>query len=180
MRRAIRPGLLTMAALCAATLAAAVAPAPAQAQDAEPEILGSYTDWTAYTYTEDGNKVCYMASQPKKAEGDYDKRGDIFVLVTHRPADGTSDVVSVVAGYDYKDESDVTANIDGREYSLFTHGGRAWARDTATDKDMVQRMRAGRTLTVEGTSERGTETTDTYSLSGFTAAHEAISKACGV
>jgi invasion protein IalB len=178
MRRAIRPGLLTTAAFCAATLAAAVA--PAQAQSADPEILGSYTDWTAYTYTEGGNKVCYMASQPKKAEGNYDKRGDIFVLVTHRPADSTSDVVSIVAGYDYKGESDVTVNIDGRTFSLFTHGERAWARDTATDKSMVGSMRAGRSMKVEGTSERGTKTVDTYSLSGFTAAHQAISKACGV
>lgn len=178
MRRATRSGLLTATAFCVATLAAAAA--PAQAQTADPEILGSYSDWTSYTYNEDGNKVCYMASQPKKAEGNYDKRGDIFVLVTHRPADGTSDVVSVVAGYDYKDDSDVTANIDGREFSMFTHGERAWARDTATDKEMVKRMRAGRTLIIKGTSERGTETTDTYSLSGFTAAHEAISKACGI
>lgn len=174
MRRAPRLGLLA-STLCAAALAAA---APAAAAD--PEILGSYTDWTAYTFTENGNKVCYMASQPKKAEGNYDKRGEVFVLVTHRPGDNTKDVVSVVAGYGYKSDSDVAMTIDGKRYTLFTHGERAWARDAGTDRQLVQNMRAGRSMVIKGTSERGTATTDTYSLSGFTAAHEAISKACGV
>ena len=31
-----------------------------------------------------------------------------------------------------------------------------------------------------GLSQRGTKTVDTYSLRGFTAAYQAISKACGV
>ncbi|MCA1940527.1 MAG: invasion associated locus B family protein [Caenispirillum bisanense] len=172
MRRARLPGLLTT--LCALTLAASPAAA------ADPEILGAYTDWTAYTFTENGNKVCYMASEPKKAEGNYDKRGDVFVLVTHRPADKTRDVVSVVAGYPYKAESEVRMTIDGRDTSLFTHGERAWARDTATDRKLVESMKAGRQMVVKGSSERGTNTTDTYSLSGFTAAHDAITKACGL
>jgi len=41
-------------------------------------------------------------------------------------------------------------------------------------------MRRGGTLVVKGTSSRGTDTTDRYSLMGFTAAHNAISQACGV
>jgi hypothetical protein len=36
----------------------------------------------------------------------------------------------------------------------------------------------GAAMVVVGTSERGTKTTDTYSLKGFTAAYGAISKAC--
>ena len=41
-------------------------------------------------------------------------------------------------------------------------------------------MRKGRTMVVTGTSTRGTLTTDTYSLSGFTKASRAIAKACGL
>jgi hypothetical protein len=41
-------------------------------------------------------------------------------------------------------------------------------------------MRAGATMTVTGTSTRGTVTKDIYSLTGFTAANETINKACGV
>ncbi len=39
-------------------------------------------------------------------------------------------------------------------------------------------MKAGSNLVVKASSSRGTDTTDTYSLSGFTAAYNAISKAC--
>ena len=102
------------------------------------------------------------------------------MLITHRPADKTRDVVSVVAGYSYKADSDVRVDIDGKNHTLFTHGERAWARDSATDRRLVDAMRSGRKMVVRGTSERGTATTDTYSLSGFTAAHQAITKACGL
>ena len=40
-------------------------------------------------------------------------------------------------------------------------------------------MKAGKQLIVRGTSSRGTATTDTYSLAGFSAALAAIDKACG-
>lgn len=41
-----------------------------------PVELGEYGDWTAYSYKEGKNLVCYMASTPKKDEGNYKKRGD--------------------------------------------------------------------------------------------------------
>lgn len=58
---------------------------PAQAQSAEPRLISTHGDWAAYVMTEDGNKVCYMASTPTKAQGNYTRRGEIFMLVTHRP-----------------------------------------------------------------------------------------------
>jgi hypothetical protein len=39
-------------------------------------------------------------------------------------------------------------------------------------------MRAGSRLVAKGTSNRDTLTTDTYSLTGFSAAYNAINKAC--
>ena len=39
-------------------------------------------------------------------------------------------------------------------------------------------MRGGSQITVEGISSRGTKTTDVFSLSGFSAAHNMISSAC--
>ena len=43
---------------------------------------------------------------------------------------------------------------------------------------MVQAMRRGNELVFKGTSERGTLTTDSYSLKGVTAAMKAIDRAC--
>jgi len=39
-------------------------------------------------------------------------------------------------------------------------------------------MKGGNRMVVYGTSSRGTKTTDTYSLSGFTAMKKRIDKAC--
>jgi hypothetical protein len=41
-------------------------------------------------------------------------------------------------------------------------------------------MRNGSAMVIKGTSNRGTTTTDTYSLSGTSQAYEAINKACNV
>lgn len=141
--------------------------------------IGDFADWSAFQFTEDGNTACYMASQPKKAEGDYAKRGEVYAIVTHRPAEGRRDEVSIVAGYVYEKDSWVDVTIDGAPFKLFTHEDGAWAPDKETDKKMVAAMIKGREMVVKGVSSRGTLTTDTYSLSGFTKAHNAIDKACG-
>ena len=149
---------------------------PASAQDVT--VIGTHGAWTAYSYQEDSGIVCYMASEPTKAEGNYTRRGDVFALVTHRPSEDSLDVVSIVAGYAYKENSDVTVSIGSSSFEMFTVGERAWNRDEAADKTMVQAMIRGSSLTVRGSSTRDTLTTDTYSLSGFTAAHKDITTAC--
>jgi hypothetical protein len=121
-----------------------------------------------------------MASQPQKEEGDYTQRGEVYAMVTHRPAQGTQNVVSFVIGYPFKEDSRVNVSIDGKGFTLFTHKDTAWAPDKETDRALVQAMRAGRTMIVKGVSARDTETTDTYSLLGFTAAHNTVNKACNV
>jgi invasion protein IalB len=163
-----------------ALLAGILAPSidRAAAQSAEPEAIGSFGDWQAVTFAENGNKGCYITSKPTKEEGQYSQRGRVYVLVTHRPADGSFDVVSVVAGYTYGDSSDVTLTIDQTDFALFTSKDTAWAPDSATDKQLVEAMKKGNSMVVRGTSSRGTKTTDTYSLSGFTKAYQAIAEAC--
>ncbi len=145
-----------------------------------PTLIGNYGDWAAYSFTEDGNKVCYMVSQPTKAQGNYTKRGDIFALITHRPAEKTKNVFSYITGYTYKDGSDVTVEANGERFTLFTQRDMAWTPDQDSDNRITDAIRKGSTMVVKGTSSRGTLTTDTFSLRGSGAAHDAISKACGV
>ena len=63
---------------------------------------------------------------------------------------------------------------------MFTKGRNAWNRDAQVDRAMVEAMKGGSELVIKGTSQRGTLTTDTYSLNGFSAALAAIMKACEV
>ncbi|MBI4032055.1 MAG: hypothetical protein HY370_10300 [Proteobacteria bacterium] len=150
-----------------------------QAMADEPRLIETSGDWSAYVFMEEGKKVCYMASQPKKAEGDYTRRGDIFALITHRPGESTKDVFSYITGYSYKPGSDVTVTIDSNKFTLFSQDDTAWASDASTDGKISQSIRKGSKMVVKGMSSRGTQTTDTFSLKGSGSAHDAISKECG-
>ena len=44
----------------------------------EPQSIGVFNDWVAYTYQAGGEKICYIGSQPTKDEGAYSDRGDIW------------------------------------------------------------------------------------------------------
>jgi invasion protein IalB len=179
MTQALSAIRLRLAAiLMAAGAASGMAGAAGAAED--PDVLGTFEAWTAYLYEGAGGKTCYMAGQPIKEEGKYTKRGDVLALITHSPGDKTFDVVSIVAGYTHKADSEVLVKIGSRKFNLFTFEDRAWASEEVTDRELVAAMKRGHRMVVIGTSSRGTRTTDTYSLVGFTKAHDKISAACAV
>lgn len=150
-----------------------------QAMEA-PKLLGKYGDWSAYTYKENGKNVCYMASTPKRDEGKYTQRGDIYVVVTHRPGESSYDVVNLVAGYTYKKGSKVEIKIGKETFNnIFTDADKAWTLTEKDDQALVAAMKRGQRMIVKGVSSRGTQTKDTYSLSGFTRAYKVISAKCG-
>lgn len=163
--------------MAAALLAAVVAVGPAAAT--EVARIGVYGSWSAYTYEEQGNKVCYMASRPLSSRGDYTKRGDVFLLVSHRPGEGSFDVVNMVAGYPYADGVDVEVKAGDATFSLYAQGDRAWTRSPEDDRRLSRAIAYQKTVEVRGVSSRGTETLDTFSLRGSLDAYKAISKACG-
>jgi len=144
------------------------------------EIIGTYGSWEAFTTKENKKLVCYMGSEPKKAVGKYKKRGKTFVLVTHRPAEKSTNVISVQAGYTYKKGSKVEVTIGKATFKLFVSDGYAFTYDAVDDNKVVQAMVRGVLMTISGISERNTLTKDTYFLNGFSAAYKAISKACKI
>ena len=148
------------------------------AQAEAPKVLGEYGDWIAYYYRDKAGPVCYMASTPKKDEGKYAKRGDIYVVVTHRPNEKSFNVVNVNAGYTYKVNSEAEMKIGTQTFSLFTNGDTAWAMTPEQDESIVAAMKRGSRMIINGTSFRNTKTKDTYSLNGFSSAYKAISNKC--
>ncbi|MET4699438.1 invasion protein IalB [Constrictibacter sp. MBR-5] len=149
--------------------------APADAQEAK--FVGDFGAWAAYTYTVEGSPACYIASKPTSSEGEYDRRGEVFALVTHRVADDVVGEVSIVAGYEYQGDGTPRARIGSETFEMFARGDTAWLR-TAEDARMVAAMRRGTEMVVTAVSNRGTKTVDTYSLMGFTKAYEAITRVC--
>lgn len=166
----------SLAALGAAVLLLAATGAPA----AEPKRVGGSDAWAAYQAGSGKKRICFVHGAPRESKGKYKRRGKTYLQVTHRPGEKVRNVASITAGYIYKKGSRVDVVIDKRKYSLFTHGDTAWAEDGKTDRAIVKALIRGREMTVKARSTRNTLTTDTYSLSGFTKAYKAASKACKV
>ena len=169
---------LTFVRLAAALIALFL---PLTAQAAE-KPLGEFKAWQAYSFAEGGKTVCVVWGGAQKSEGKYKRRGDVRMFVAHRRWTKLKRVheISFEAAYAFKKGSDATVTIDGKKFDLFTDGDTAWNREPKDDAAMVRAMRVGKKLVIRGISSRGTKTKDTYSLFGFTAAHNAINKACKV
>jgi hypothetical protein len=150
----------------------------AQAQQSDPQTLGTFKDWQAYSWVENGQKICYMLSRPTKSQPQGVNRDDIYVMITYRPKSKSVEEVSHVTGYPYMERSTVDMLIGNRKFVLATNNDVAWVPEGESDAKLISAMRGGSKLIVKGKSQRGTVTTDTYSLQGFTAAHKQIRKSC--
>jgi len=146
--------------------------------ESTPQLIATHDDWSVYTFNEDDNKVCFMSTQPSNQEGDYSKRGEVFMFVTHWSNDKERNVVSISNGYAFKKDSNVTVMIDDKIFKMFTQGEMAWTKDADTDNEMTKGIKKGSGMTVEGVSKHGTHTKDTYSLKGSGDAYKAMVAAC--
>ena len=163
--------------IVAATLAALATPALA----AEPKVLGSEGDWTAFVG--DAPKECWAVSPPKStrntdAEGNPKEvaRGDIRLYVAYRP--GQNGEVSFQGGYPFAPDSTVEVNVGGSNFKLFTEGENAWTGSPDEDAKLIAALRAGAEVSVSGRSARGTRTVDVFSLKGITAMTNKARETC--
>jgi hypothetical protein len=167
------------------SLSLAVLPAWAAGQ---PQSLGKFGFWETYQVSENNQPVCYMsitgpapqAPAVKKGKPATPKRGNIVLMVTHRPAEGSKDVVSYAAGVKFKNASDAKIKIGDKEFSLFTQNDTAWSRDAATDHALAAALQSADALTMYGESVKGDALADKVALKGARQAYLAISKACGL
>jgi invasion protein IalB len=155
-------------------LALAAFPGSASAQQNQ-QLLGQFTDWAAYSATAGGNKVCFVISQPKSREPQGLNRDPAYFFVTNRPADKVRGEISMQVGFPMKGAAEVTIGSD--KFSLVTQGERAWTNGKDDDR-IVAAMRAGHDMTIKSTSTRDHVTTDSYSLSGISAALDKINQEC--
>lgn len=169
--------------IAAAVLAGAVAISGAAPAIGQTRV-DAKRDWSVFEAGEGSSKVCWIVSQPKSTSATRGgqtvsvNRGDIFLMVAVRPADNVRNEVSYLAGYPFKEGSNVTVTVGSNNYTLFTNGENAWTQSGAEDDQITAAFRAGADARVEGESSRGTTTRDVFSLSGFTAALDAARQRC--
>ncbi len=155
--------------------------ATARADDPQPQILDQFGQWTIYRHFEGKKKpVCYMAAPPVKSAGDYKKRSQPFLMITHRPHEDALNVVSFVAGYTYDSKKPVMLKIDDTDFVLIPNKDMAWTPNQQADDRVTNAIKGGKKMMITGMSKRGNQTIDTFDLKGSAKAISAIGKACGV
>ena len=163
-----------------AVLLGGVASAQAKAANSPKSLLRNPGVWGAFSLKESKGLACYMAGQPSDSKPAGVKRGPIWLLITHRTYKKVKGEVGVYFGYPSKIGSTPVIDVDGQKFKLYAVEDTAWVEDSKVEAKLVAAMRAGKKMTIRGTSKRGTKTTDSYSLKGFTRAHKAINRACKV
>jgi invasion protein IalB len=150
--------------------------APAFAQTTKP--LQKFNDWQVFVHEAKGERVCFAATQPKDMEPKNVRRGSVFLYLTTWQKDGVRNEISVKIGYPLKPNSEPMAIVGSQKFKLFSKGDKAFMRDPADERKLIEAMKKGSILTLKGTSTRGTNTTDQYSLSGVGAAVASLGAAC--
>ncbi|MBK8084449.1 MAG: hypothetical protein IPK28_11915 [Devosia sp.] len=153
-----------------------LASAPASAQSVK--LIGEYRAWSAYSATESTGPVCFALTRPSDVSPAPDGYTEAYLYLTHRPSEGVRNEMNIVAGYTFAPDTTATATVSGQSFELFTENDAAWLLDPSQNDNLAGALRAGSTVVVEGTSDKGIRITETFSLSGATAASRAIEGDC--
>ena len=142
-----------------------------------PRSTGKYKNWESFVAETDKGKICFAQTLPTKRAPAAVKRDKSKLFVTFRPAEDVKDEVSLTSGHDYKTSS-VTATSGKRSYSFFSQKKFAWLLDDQEEKKFIKLMKKATSVIVKARTIKGAETTDHYSMMGFTKAYNTAKKTC--
>jgi len=163
-------------AVALALVASLLFTAAASAQ--QVRLLGEHRAWSSYAANDATGPVCFAMTKPESITPTPDGYSQAYIYVTNRPAENVTTEFNLVAGFTFQPDSKATVSVDGKAFSLFTQNDAAWLDDASQASALATAIRAGSSMVVEGTSAAGIRITQTYSLSGATAAQQSISSGC--
>ena len=143
-----------------------------------PKSVGKYKNWQSFTTNTEKGKICFAQSVPSKRGPESFKREDSRIFVTFRPGENITDEVSITSGHLYKPSS-VVAKSGKSSFSFFSQEKFAWLLDEREEKKFIKVMKRATNLMVKANAKNGTQTTDHYSMMGFTKAYNTAKKVCG-
>ena len=142
-----------------------------------PRSTGKYKNWESFTAQTDKGKICFAQTVPTKRAPASIKRENSKLFVTFRPSENIKDEVSLTSGHDYK-SSTVTASSGKKRYSFFSQKNFAWLLDDQEERNFIKLMKRATDLIIKARTTKGAETTDHYSMMGFTKAYNTAKKTC--
>ena len=141
--------------------------------------IGKFKDWESFILSKEGNKICFAQSIPVVRAPKKIKRDPSRLFVSFRPNENIKNEVSVTNGYEFKLKAPVIAKSGKKSYDLFSKGRFAWVVDNEDEKKLIRTMKKASRLMIIGNTNKGDQTTDHYSMMGFTKAYNTAKKSCG-
>ena len=142
-----------------------------------PKSTGKYKSWESFSTETDKGKICFAQSIPTKRAPSSIKRNGSRLFVTFRPSENIKDEISITSGHTYKSSS-VTAKSGKNSFTFFSQDLYAWLLDNKEEQSFIKLMKKATNLIVKARTVKGAETTDHYSMMGFTKAYNAAKKSC--
>jgi hypothetical protein len=142
------------------------------------ELIKRFSDWAAYRHTAGKEKFCFILAAPDSRKPANVKRGKIAIHITAWPKHGIRAQLSVKIGYRFKAGVPVGVAIGNAQFNLFTQNDRAFVDSPTDELKLIEAMKKGSRMIITGQSERGTVTTDVYSLIGFSLALQKMTSSC--
>jgi len=140
--------------------------------------LGKFKDWESFVLSRDGKKTCFAQSIPVVRAPKKLKRDPSRLFVSFRPDEKVKNEISVTNGYEFKLKAPVIAKSGKKSYDLFSKGRFAWVVDNGDELKLIVTMKKASRLMVIGNTDKGDQTTDHYSMMGFTKAYNTAKKGC--
>ena len=140
--------------------------------------VGKFKDWESFVLSQDGNKTCFAQSTPVVRAPKKLKRDPSRLFVSFRPAENIKNEVSVTNGYEFKLKTPVAAKSGKKSFDLFSKGRFAWVVDSEDESKLIATMKKASRLMIIGMTEKDDQTTDHYSMMGFTKAYNIAKKSC--
>ena len=140
--------------------------------------LGKFKDWKSFVLMQGESKVCFAQSTPVVRAPKKFKRDPSRLFVSFRPVENIKNEISVTNGYEFQQKTPVTAKSGKKAYDLFSKGRFAWVVDNEDEAKLIITMKKASRLMIIGSSDKGNQTTDHYSMMGFTKAYNTAKKNC--
>jgi len=140
--------------------------------------VGKFKDWESFVLSQEGNKICFAQSIPVVRAPKKLKREPSRLFVSFRPNENIKNEISVTNGYEFKLKAPVAAKSGKKSYDLFSKGKFAWLVDNEDEAKLILTMKKASRLMIIGNTTKGDQTTDHYSMMGFTKAYNTAKKSC--
>ena len=146
--------------------------------DEDLKSIGKFKDWESFVLSQEGSKICFAQSTPVVRAPKKLKREPSRLFVSFRLNENIKNEISVTNGYEFKLKAPVAAKSGKKTYDLFSKGKFAWVVDDKDEAKLIVTMKKASRLMIIGNTNKGDQTTDHYSMMGFTKAYKIAKKSC--